>query len=223
MSMGYGALTPNQQSEAALLAQHAAGLGLPQQPQGTQVKISLPDTGSAPVPIEDAEPGSIIAVWGPGFYPGEKCTVLQRELEWGPNSIPALHLVDDNGQRRLLTSGMQGARIQILVSAAQLGIEQIPEGAVRARTRPLDVVALQWKGGAAEAAKVILWATRFAVLRFHEEEAAGDEYMVVEKLDRSAEEFLRPGDYLVKDPDGKLTVVENAEFARLYEEVALFG
>lgn len=221
--MQYGALTPNQQNEVNILQQHAAGLGLPQQPQGTQVKISLPDTGSAPVPIEEAEPGSVIAVWGPGFYPGEKCTVLRMEAEWGPNSIPALHLVDEQGNRRLLTSGMQGARIQILVSAAQLGIEQIPEGATRARTRPLDVVALQWKGGAAEAAKVILWATRFAVLRFHDEEAGGDEYLVVEKLDRSAEEYLRPGDYLVKDPDGALKVVENAEFARLYEEVSLFG
>jgi hypothetical protein len=87
----------------------------------------------------------------------------------------------------------------------------------------LDVVALQWKGSAAEAAKVILWATRFAVLRFHDEEAAGDEYMVIEKLDRSAEEYLRPGDYVVKDPDGGLTVVTQADFPRLYEEVALFG
>lgn len=223
MSMGYGALTPNQQSEVDILQQHAAGLGLPQQAQGTQVKISLPDTGSAPVPIEDALPGSIIAVWGPGFMPGEQCRVLERELEWGPNSIPALHLVDSNDERRLLTSGMQGARIQILISAEQLGIEQIPEGATRARTKPRDVIALQWKGGAAEAAKMILWATRYAVLRFHDEEAGSDEYLTIEKLDQSAQTFLRPGDYLIKDPDGKLTVVENADFDLLYEEVALFG
>lgn len=221
--MQYGGLSKNQQSEVEILQAHAAGLGLPQQPQGTQVKITLPDTGSSPVPIEDALPGSVIAVWGPGFMPGEQCRVLQRELEWGPNSIPALHLVDSNDQRRLLTSGMQGARIQILISAEQLGIEQVPEGAIRARTRPLDVIALQWRGGAAEAAKMILWATSFAVLRFHDEEAGGDEFLTIEKLDESATEYLRPGDYLIKDPDGKLSVVENAEFARLYEEVALFG
>lgn len=190
-----------------------------------QVGGLLPTTGPAVVALTDALPGSKIAVFNaPAFGHGERCTVIKMDPEWGPNHVPALHLVSDSsGERKLLTESMAGARIEILLSAEVLGIEQIPDGAVRARTRPIDVVAFRWEGDAEGAAKLIMWAAKYASLRYVEEDGVQAAYMVISKLDAAAEEFIQPGDYLIKDPDGEFRVLEVGAYKRQYEEVDLFG
>ena len=219
----YGALSPTQRAQAEQMQQHAATLGVHQPQAGQQVQVTLPSAGAEPVPFESALPGSTIAVFAPGFNWGEQCRVIHLDPEFGPTSQPALHLVDSAGERRLLMSTDPKARIEIVVSAEQLGIEQIPEGAIRARNRPVDVSALQWKGGAGEAAKFILWGARHALIRYEEDTDTSDEFLTITKLDKSAEEQMRPGDWLVKNPDTGFTVVSEADFPRLYEEVALFA
>jgi hypothetical protein len=202
-----------------------AQVGLPPAPQLGQPgvmpgQISLPADAVAPTRFEDALPGSRVAVYAQDFDYGEECTVLQMEREWGPTSVPALHLIDSKGERRLLPSSNPQNKIQILLSAQQLGVEQIPEGAIRARTKPLDVIARQWHGGAGEASSIVLWAAAHAAIRYEDESPASDEHMVIQKLDRSSEEFLRPGDYLVKTVEtGEFRVVTQGEFPELYEEV----
>lgn len=219
---GYGALGQQLQADAATI-------GLPPQPRLGQPDVRavtlnsmLPSESAPTVPFEAALPGSTIAVFAQGFEYGERCRVIKLDPEYPPNAVPALHLISDvTGERKLLISTMQGARIQILVSAEQLGIERVPEGAIRARVKPIDVAALQWKGGAAEASKFILWAQKYASVRYEEETEASDEFMVIEQLDQQAEGYMHPGDYLVKNPDGEFRVVPAGEFSVLYEEVSL--
>lgn len=213
------------------LAGHAATLGHPApptlgQPGVVPVQLNglLPASDSAQtVPFEAAAPGSKIAVFAPGFAPGERCTVIKMESEWGTTSVPALHLIDTQGERRILPSTIQGARIEILVSAEQLGIERAPEDAIRVRTKPIDAIAMQWKGGPGEAAKFILWATGRAVLQYGEETGSEDEYLLIQKLDQTAGDYMRPGDWLVKSPDGDFRVVLQADFRREFEEVSFVG
>lgn len=181
-------------------------------------QIHLPADAPAITSFEDALPGSKIAVYGPDFDYGEECTVLELQREFGPNSIPALFVSDSKGERRIISSIGQW-KIQILLSAKDLGIEQIPEGAIRARNRPTDVIALQWHGGVGDATKIILWAAGSAAIQFVDEDQDGTERLVVQKLGADTEEHARPGDYLVKDPDGDFRVVLQGDFPRLFEEI----
>lgn len=205
------------------LQQHAATIGLQQPPHlgergVTPAQIHLPEDAPATTRFEDALPGSQIAVYGPDFEYGEQCTVLEMKPEWGPTSIPAVYVSDSNGARRIIPASGRW-KIQILVSAKQLGIEQIPDGAIRARIKPLDVIALQWKGGAGPASTIILWAAGHAVVRFVDEEEDGNERLVIQKLNSPSEEHARPGDYIVKSPEGDFFVVLQGDFPERYDEV----
>lgn len=221
---GYGALGGLQQHAATL--GHAAPPRLGQ-PGVNPVQLNgmLPQApATPPVPLEAALPGSLIAVWAPGFEPGEKCRVIRMESEWGPTSVPALHLISEvDKQPKLLPSTYQNARIEILISAEQLGIEKAPENAIRARTRPLDVIAMQWKGGGGEAGQLILWVTGHISLQYIGETDSDDEALLVQKLDQTAGDYMRPGDWLVKAPDGAFRVVPKDEFRREFEEVSILG
>jgi hypothetical protein len=204
---------------------YGAGIGQAPPPQLGQQgvvpgQIRLPADAPAITRFEDALPGSKIAVFGPDFEYGEECTVLEMKPEYGPTSIPALIVVDSKNARRIISSVGRWT-IQVLLSAKDLGIEQIPDGAIRARNKPTDVVALQWHGGAGEATTIIMWAAGKAAIQYVDEDQDGNERLVIQRLDTGSEEHARPGDFLVKEPDGDFHVVLQGEFPRLYERVSV--
>jgi hypothetical protein len=169
-----------------------------------------------PTKFEDVAPGSTVLVGGRGVA-GEpfRATVLDAVAEYGPTGIPALLISDASNEPYYIpASGLY--EVQVLVNGRDLAAKMpLPEGGVKVRTIVRGGEAVRFRGGIESAAEIVRWAIGSATFRYVRETDVETDHLVQSGLrgDR-----VMPGDWVLKDEDGKFHVIPDGEFATEWEE-----
>lgn len=169
-----------------------------------------------PTKFEDVAPGSTILVGGRGVQ-GEpfKAVVLDAITEYGPTGIPALLISDEaNEPYYIPASGLY--EVQVLVNGRDLAAKMpMPKNGVRVRTIVRTAEAVRFRGGIESAAEIVRWAIGGATFRYVRETDIEPDHLLQAGVNGSK---VMPGDWVLKDPDGKFRVVDERAYAAEWEE-----
>lgn len=123
-----------------------------------------------PTPFSAARPSSTVLLTGQGFPTPTEAIVLRSEPEMGPRRVPALVVRLADGTERLVMQ--EGVQMTVLKDPSTLFSGFTPKGAVAATRRPVEIVAVQFRGDTDTAVEILQWSAGKAVI--HHVAAEGD-------------------------------------------------
>lgn len=191
-------------------------------PQGTALPTvgptGLPQKGAAdyPTKFEDVAPGSVVLVGGRGVS-GEpfRATVLDAIAEYGPTGIPALLITDSQNEPYYIPAS-GNYEVQILVNGRDIAANMpLPENGVKVRTVVRHAEAIRFRGGLESAAEIVRWAIGGATFRYQRETDVEPDHLLQAGVNGAR---VWPGDWVLKDPEGKFHVVDERVFGAEWEE-----
>lgn len=169
-----------------------------------------------PTKFEDIAPGSTVMVGGRGVAGAPfKATVLDAVAEYGPTGIPALLISDAaNEPYYIPASGLY--EVQVLVNARDLAAKMpLPEDGVKVRTIVRSGEAVRFRGGIESAAEIVRWAIGSATFRYVRETDVETDHLLQSGQGGAK---VMPGDWVLKDEDGRFRVIDERVFSTEWEE-----
>ena len=166
-----------------------------------------------PTKFEDVAPGSTIRVSGRGVQEPFNATVLDAIAEYGPTGIPALLITDGNEPYYIPASG--NYEVQVLVNGRDLAAKMpLPESGEQVRTIVRHAEAVRFRGGLESAAEIVRWAIGSTTFRYTRETDIEPDHLTQAGIEGAK---VWPGDFVMKDDEGKFHVVSERDFATEWE------
>ena len=172
-------------------------------------------SSTKPIRFSDVKPGSRIEVTDANnAYEPFEADVLEMKAEYGPSRIPALVLKAAHNPSSLLITANGQTRVKVLLDSGVLATDGLPTGAVRARSIPVDVEAVQFAGGSGSGMTIIRFGGGLASMRL---ETATDQQTEAIIIARGGDELrVEIGDWVLRG-GGKIWPEKPDTFATNYE------
>lgn len=161
-------------------------------------------------------PGSKVEFWSRENPEPREASVIQVFKEYGSTSIPALILDAGGGTPELITENGTW-HVRVILDAGKIGGKNAPENSVVVVKKPVHCVAVQFTGGAGNAAEIVKWvAGKHAVQYRQDDELTGTpEAIILSTLEGDVE--CVPGSYVVHNDEDGFYVVSEATLRKTYE------